>query len=559
MTRHDLKRFSCILGAMVLVLVLSLAAACRCSTPLTTPRPLSTKILNTGWTYEAAGASHALEELPTTLELPGDTVRFTRPISSIILDPEDYLLLRTRYAAIRVFADDAVIYEAGLGRDHALGSMWHFVPVEALMGADDLTVELIRYGGETEWTLFEILQEEPMNLRSELIFSNLPQLVFYVLTMVASAVMLVLSVFMAVYRMPALANTLSLAIFIFLSGSWVLLDCKISTIWGGDFAIAYFLCYAAIFLLPVPFLTFLCSMLKRKKCPLFYLSWVVLANALVCFLLHIAGIVTIRQSSITVQILCVAAMLVAFRELGHSVLRRRETGAKFTFFGTCCIFLCALIALGMHAMGGHLALYKTIPFGVGFVILMLTMIVDAMRSAARFWQDRAYSERYRMLAVQDSMTHLRNRNAFQMGIQQLAVVKPRRLAMVVLDLDCLKFINDHYGHHIGDQAICTVAQCIQDVFQPLGHCFRIGGDEFCVIVSDERKIASVPAAAERVVSDLRQKSMSGVSLNVSYGWASGTFTENVPITPVDVERIFKEADDNMYRYKQEHKCPHDVQ
>ena len=98
--------------------------------------------------------------------------------------------------------------------------------------------------------------------------------------------------------------------------------------------------------------------------------------------------------------------------------------------------------------------------------------------------------------------------------------QPERLAFVAFDVDDLKQINDRLGHHVGDQAIYTAAQCIRSVFGSMGSCFRIGGDEFAVIVTG-RAVSRVPDALPRFAHMVAaQWGPLPASTGVSYGWAS---------------------------------------
>lgn len=57
-------------------------------------------------------------------------------------------------------------------------------------------------------------------------------------------------------------------------------------------------------------------------------------------------------------------------------------------------------------------------------------------------------------------------------------------ALIFMDVDGLKNTNDLYGHNAGDELIISAALCIKNVFATYGKCYRIGGDEFCVLIFD---------------------------------------------------------------------------
>ncbi len=56
--------------------------------------------------------------------------------------------------------------------------------------------------------------------------------------------------------------------------------------------------------------------------------------------------------------------------------------------------------------------------------------------------------------------------------------------ILIADMNCLKVINDEHGHNKGDEAISKLASCLKKYFGSIGECFRIGGDEFCVLAQD---------------------------------------------------------------------------
>jgi diguanylate cyclase (GGDEF)-like protein len=112
-------------------------------------------------------------------------------------------------------------------------------------------------------------------------------------------------------------------------------------------------------------------------------------------------------------------------------------------------------------------------------------------------------ERIRQLAFYDMLTGLPNRRLFDERISH-AILTARRnkqmLAMMFIDVDHFKHINDTYGHDIGDDVIKGVAERMQAVLRDSDTLARFGGDEFVVLLSD------VPGgdAALKVAENLRQ-------------------------------------------------------
>lgn len=80
----------------------------------------------------------------------------------------------------------------------------------------------------------------------------------------------------------------------------------------------------------------------------------------------------------------------------------------------------------------------------------------------------------------DPLTGVHNRNVFKISLMDLE--KRDFSAVVSIDLNNLKYVNDHFGHEQGDKYIVEAAEIIKESFAQIGHVYRIGGDEFCIIV-----------------------------------------------------------------------------
>lgn len=141
----------------------------------------------------------------------------------------------------------------------------------------------------------------------------------------------------------------------------------------------------------------------------------------------------------------------------------------------------------------------------------------------------------------DGLTGLLNQNTY---VNKTASIKNSCL-LLIFDVDDFKKVNDCYGHLAGDACLKEVAACIKLAYSPYGYCYRIGGDEFCVLLNDISKEQDCYLAFIDVLKKKRKEKpyLPFVSVGAAY------FPENGNIAAV------KEiADQNMYQYKKEHKC-----
>ncbi|MEI6157464.1 MAG: diguanylate cyclase [Atribacterota bacterium] len=155
----------------------------------------------------------------------------------------------------------------------------------------------------------------------------------------------------------------------------------------------------------------------------------------------------------------------------------------------------------------------------------------------------------RKMAFHDSLTGLPNRKLFQERLtQELARArrKMETVAIMFLDLDGFKTINDTYGHEIGDKVLCEVARRLEQVKRESDIACRLGGDEFTLLLTGMNSPEDALGIARRLLDTIRNPVEIGghtffisVSIGISFCPANGT----------DPETLVKRADEAMYLAK----------
>ncbi len=111
-----------------------------------------------------------------------------------------------------------------------------------------------------------------------------------------------------------------------------------------------------------------------------------------------------------------------------------------------------------------------------------------------------YTERQR-LATLDALTGLANRSCFNATISALSCTEPGAWALLLIDVDNLKTINDTFGHRTGDALIREVATRVAKACHP-HRAFRVGGDEFAVIIQAQSEPYGIDGVAEQILKIL---------------------------------------------------------
>ena len=140
----------------------------------------------------------------------------------------------------------------------------------------------------------------------------------------------------------------------------------------------------------------------------------------------------------------------------------------------------------------------------------------------------------------DALTGLLNQSSY---LHRTAEMTRRGGMLVVFDVDNFKYINDHYGHLQGDVCLAEIADCIKKAYASYGYCYRIGGDEFCVLLKDTRWEAACAQEFLRCLEERRQ--VVTFLPTVSFGTAV--------LSGENMEKVKEQADRQMYRHKKERK------
>ncbi|VAW98615.1 diguanylate cyclase/phosphodiesterase (GGDEF & EAL domains) with PAS/PAC sensor(s) [hydrothermal vent metagenome] len=158
-------------------------------------------------------------------------------------------------------------------------------------------------------------------------------------------------------------------------------------------------------------------------------------------------------------------------------------------------------------------------------------------------------EEIRYHAFHDPLTHLPNRSYFQ-RILSLVMSQARRnetlIALMFLDLDKFKTINDSYGHNVGDNVLIEAASRIQQCLRECDTVARISGDEFTVILDGISTVDDAELIANRIISSLN-KIMKINDLEFTIGVSIGISL--YPLSDISLEQLIQDADIAMFTSK----------
>ncbi|HEX8514269.1 MAG TPA: EAL domain-containing protein [Allosphingosinicella sp.] len=188
-------------------------------------------------------------------------------------------------------------------------------------------------------------------------------------------------------------------------------------------------------------------------------------------------------------------------------------------------------------------------FIIGMVDITLQTYSAILKAMSATREQRVLTDRFEKLARFDAMTGLENRGSFQERLQfELSALQAGatgELAVLWVDLDRFKEINDSLGHPTGDGVLCTVARQLSSIVEGRGTVARFGGDEFVLLVRGNK-----PYFAE----ELAREVMRGLSVPMTVEGASLQVTGSIgavvaPGHGIEADTLLQRADMALYHAK----------
>jgi diguanylate cyclase (GGDEF)-like protein len=187
-------------------------------------------------------------------------------------------------------------------------------------------------------------------------------------------------------------------------------------------------------------------------------------------------------------------------------------------------------------------------FMVGMTDITFQTYSAVLKAMSATREQKRLTARFERLARYDAMTGLENRGAFQDRLQaELAQIdgSGEQLAVLWIDLDKFKEINDSLGHPTGDRVLCSVSRQLSSIVDGRGSVARFGGDEFVLLARGTK-----PGFAEDIAREVMRTL--AVPMNIDGASLQATGSIGVAVSPGDgneVETLLQRADMALYHAK----------
>lgn len=501
-----------------------------------------------GWNLLCNGERKGIIQIPAKLEGDkGESVSIMKQISFFNRE-EQYLCFRSTQSKVWVYVDGELVYTYGVNGTYALskspGSAWNVVKLSGLK--NNYNVEILLespykfYSGK----ISTVYTGTKTALYTYILREHVPY--FFI-----GLVVILISIFIfgsyLILKNMKIECGLYLTLTVFHLGLWFLAD---STLSQFMFHTAY--CFSQLECLlvltfPLVFSSYLLSLREFTEDNI--MKWAFRGSAY--SVIVETGLVLTRTLDY-VEMLPITILLnsIVFIDVIYNSYKRWTRQKGISNLNWHNLGVAVMMVTGIHDIlitccDTPLSGGKWFHVGVLFFILIIFMGYE--REFATLHLTQLEDERFKVLAYTDGLTGLGNRASFEERMDSIRsnTRESESVCLVIIDINNLKSINDTLGHKFGDKAIKQVADSIKNVFSKNSFHYRIGGDEFCIIIHKMQR-NKVKYLIDKLTHDVGSAYfVEGLSLSVACG-----YEVYEPSMSESIDDVFVRADKEMYDCKQ---------
>lgn len=281
------------------------------------------------------------------------------------------------------------------------------------------------------------------------------------------------------------SSVLYFGLFAIMLSTWIANETDFAMLMITNRTAASFFGYVLLMLVVPPFVLFFREFMEVEE---HVFSSALCVASLLNFMInttgHMAGIWYFKKTAIVTHVLLICAMVyMVYAIVWHIRHVGMDRKAKANLIGAVILGAALLIDIAAY----YMEIVETDVIGkFGLLFYLLLMGSECTYEFAQQLEAGKKAEIYKELAVTDTLTGLFNRNAFDEW--ENTNTDFDNTMLVTFDLNNLKWCNDNLGHAAGDKYIIDAAEMIRQVFEKYGSCYRIGGDEFCVVIKEADKV-----------------------------------------------------------------------
>lgn len=480
------------------------------------------------------------------------------------------LCFRTLSTDVKLYIDGKLIIDtpykhSPLAVDSS-GSVWHFYKFNTSDIGKTLTIKIRPFYKDNSCYITNMYVCDSGQYVYKIISENAIFFIFSLLLIIVGVVFMASNILIASTQHISSSSLMYIGCFSIALGLYTATSTHIlELIFNNSQAIQTFACMS-LYLIVIPSMLFVDNILDLKPKKLVYACQIInICSFTTALILQLTGIADFHETltlahlntaiSITsIVILCLikhnstvtkeAKETTVKTDTKTNDKRQHKTVRNIIFIST---FICIVVDIVMFIKGTPTpGLYSSCNI-ILIIIYLACISIDNLFSLSNTAEHAKF---VKQLAYKDGLTNVGNRTAYIEKIQYIKehIESYKTVGIVIFDVNNLKCINDTLGHLTGDQLIIDTANLINQSFTE--HCtlFRIGGDEFAVIIEAPNSEAIYKVSVMQFNVNVHNHNMFyNKKYKISVAHGSAFYRNNKKIS---LDEIIKMADKNMYENKQ---------
>lgn len=496
-----------------------------------------------------SGESTIEAELPSRLETAkaGDTVIISKTLRASEISGE-YIAFYRQQSWVDVYLDGELLAATERNPDlpfsMSAGSHWYIVKLPADFDGKELRVEMTAQFDEYA----PVLPELYTGSKSSIVYMVLHKAKFSILIGFPTMTLGITCVLFGLLLQKKKTNgrIILLGLLAVTISVWYLLESRATQLFFGNIPLLSYLLFTCYNLIPVLTSALLLTFETFNKHKYVHaVFWISVASFLAVQALQVSGAAYYIELIAAVHILLILIILSIIASYIYERKSKKPTDEMYIYKALLILSGFSLVDLtGFYVQPAFMVGTAS---KIGLMFFIIYLIYTAFRQFYETEIDIAKNEVYHELAVKDLMTGLANRTAFEQEMFRLRTEPPHdgEVYFLFADVDNMKAVNDNYGHTSGDDCLIKTAGILMECFPEPSCCYRIGGDEFCVICKG-LAAGDIDKGIERLYSLVSAKNKETV---YPYAVACGYHI----IDGEGADACLKKADAEMYKKKIQNK------
>lgn len=417
------------------------------------------------------------------------TIYYTLPDMAHDLD----IVYRSKDVYTKLFAGDTLLYETSVS-EHAFynaspGNLWNITNIDHSYSGQTLSLQIQMVYDANAFTVDHVYLGSSVDYIIDFVHNKLNALLLSIIMIIMGAYFVIYDLLPGYRGNHKTHGLFYLGVYAMLVGMWSLIEANVLQFFVYDQRILQLVDNIIMIVDTLPLFLYLdCEQNVFKNPVTKWLAGIDLVYIAVCLVAQFSGITDLHVLLPGAQIALLAgsAILVIWTIRELITTRRNKTNSAPALFQMCGIvflFLTGVAEYAKYTQADGMDRAQSLRLGMVFFIIFFG--ISSQLKTYRLLEQGMKYDIVSSLAYKDGLTGLGNRTAYLEQLDSCIKTHLPQLGIVFLDINNLKQVNDTLGHEMGDELIKEAARIIDGSFGQIGKAYRIGGDEFCILIDSE--------------------------------------------------------------------------